>query len=52
MDLAYLGDFIGTRKGFTRTLLTDEDINAIFIDVALWMDSFELFLIDFRLMCT
>ena len=49
MDLAYFGDLIGTRKCFPTPLLTDQYINAVPIDVALWMDTFELFLIDLRL---
>ena len=44
--LGYLSDFVCTRKRFTRPLLTNEYINAIFIDVALGMDSFELLLIN------
>ena len=46
MDLAYLSDFVCARKGLTRTLLPNEDINAILIAVALWMDSFELLFIN------
>ena len=49
MDLTDLGYFIGTCKCFPTTLLTDQYINAVPIDVALWMDTFELFFIDLRL---
>ena len=50
MDLAYLSDFVCARKGLTRSLLTDQYINAILIAVALWVDSFELLFINLCLM--
>ena len=51
MDLAYLSDFVGTRKRFATTLLTNEYINTVLVNVALWMDPFELFLVDLMLVC-